>query len=131
MRSELQHRHGTNQQAHTNVSRQEDLEERCDEVVDPLHIPARRVPDSPDIKDPLEALQPPRTIINLVPPHPPGEWRPTYALGTAFHPESDTGPCAGHVNLNLVPYLLVEAFFSASKAELYERGVFLALASKG
>ena len=89
------------------------------------------MPDSPDIKNPFEALQPPSTIINLVPPHPLGEWRPTYALGTAFHPESDTRPCAGYINLNLVPYLLVEAFFSACEAELYERGVFLALASKG
>lgn len=30
-----------------------------------------------------------------------------------------------------MPYLLVEAFFSACKGELYEGGVFSALASKG
>jgi hypothetical protein len=33
------------------VCGQEDLEEGRDEVVDPLDIPTRRVPDGPDVQD--------------------------------------------------------------------------------
>jgi hypothetical protein len=43
--------------ARTEIRRQEDLEERRREVVDALHVAARRVADRPDVEDALETLR--------------------------------------------------------------------------
>lgn len=92
----------------TDVAPQKDLKERRDQVIDPLHIPTRRVPDRPHIQHPLQRPLRPRPLPQ---PHP--------------------RPRPRHVDRDLVPDRPVQAGLAAREREADGVGVLLPLAREG
>ena len=113
----------------TNVCGQEHLEERCHEVIDPLHVPARRMPDGPHVQDPFQTLSDTHKVsMNSS----EGEARgTTHPLRRCVHPKRHTGSCPRHINLNLMPDLLVKPVLIARERQLDQREVFLAFPGQG
>lgn len=103
--------HTAGQFWHTDVGRQENLEERRNQIVDALHVATCGMPDRPDVQYSLQALR----VVNT---RSRSCGSLTYALCCGVHPQANTGSCSWNVNLNLVPDLLVKAITIPCECEL-------------
>lgn len=56
--------------------------------------------------------------------------RRTYPLSRCLHPQADARSRPRYVNLDLVPYLLVQTIPPACEGGLHERSIFTSLSSK-
>jgi hypothetical protein len=99
----------------TDVGGKEDLEERSRQVINPLHVSTCRMPDSPNVQHPLQALTTPE--ISQHPTSMQKERGSTHPLRRSMHPKSNTRPRPRHVYLDLMPNLLVESVLSLRKSQ--------------